>query len=108
MKPLRSVHIEARLWRDKVNGNTYYSNRIWVDGMPVAVDQMAYGYGNQNEYDALATLINLGYDIPGTTRLEAWHKAGIDFYTSRAWVTKAELWNENTHVSERKEIGEYK
>jgi hypothetical protein len=106
MTPARSVHIEARLWRDKKYGNTYYSNRIWVDGFPVAVDEMAYGYGDQNEYDALATLIKMGYDIPNTLRPSAWQAVGIDFYTSRAWVTKAELWNSNTWVANTKEKGD--
>ena len=106
MTPARSVHIESRLWLDKKYGNTYYSNRIWVDGFPVAVNEMTYGYGDQNEHDALATLFNMGYDIPSTTRPSAWQAAGIDFYTSRAWVTKAELWNSKTWVSNTKEKGD--
>lgn len=102
MKPQRSVFIETRLWFDKTGGNTYFSNRIWVDGFPVAVNTKTYGYGYQNEYTAIATLLDLGYDIPDTVSVSAWLAAGIDLYTSRADVHKAELWNSNTWVSGKK------
>ena len=29
---IRSLFIEGRLWFDKINGNTYFSNRVWVNG----------------------------------------------------------------------------
>ena len=32
---LSSIFIEGRLWFDKINGNTYFSNRIWINGKVV-------------------------------------------------------------------------
>jgi hypothetical protein len=32
----RSLFVEGREWFDKVNGNSYFSARIWVDGGQVA------------------------------------------------------------------------
>jgi hypothetical protein len=56
----RSLFIECREWFDKVNGNTYFSARIWVDGGQVAILPFQYGYGDQFIYEAQKKLLELG------------------------------------------------
>jgi len=106
MKSMSSMFIECREWRDKTYGNTYFSNRIWVDGEIVAVNTMTYGYGDQYVWAAIKTLHDLGYDAPSAPT-EA-RLMGVAVYTTRYRVTKRELWNENTYIPDRKEIGEQK
>ena len=41
------ITIYGRRWFDKVNGNTYHSCRVDVDGRIIGVNQFEYGYDNQ-------------------------------------------------------------
>lgn len=52
----KSVTILGRRWFDKVNGNTYHSARVFVDGKLVALVPYQYGYGNMYEWNAVAAL----------------------------------------------------
>lgn len=94
-KITRSVFIEGRLWFDKVNGNTYFSARVWVDGRIVSVLPMQYGYDNQFLYAANDELVSLGYlpqDMKGRPIWISTREAlGVDLYYSSAYVTKREL-----------------
>lgn len=45
MKKVKTVHISGRLWFDKVNGNTYYSAKAWVDGEVALVVGHTLRYG---------------------------------------------------------------
>lgn len=45
-KPDSSICIHAREWFDKVNGNSYFSATIEVDGQPVHKLPFQYGYGD--------------------------------------------------------------
>lgn len=49
---IKSISILGRRWRDKVNGNTYHSARVFADGNLVATVPFQYGYGNQFEWTA--------------------------------------------------------
>jgi len=106
MTPMTSMFVECREWFDKTYGNSYFSNRIWVDGEIVAVNTMTYGYGDSYVWAAIKTLHELGYDAPSAPS-EA-RIMGVAVYTTKYRVTRKELWNENTYVPERKEIGEHK
>jgi hypothetical protein len=41
-----AIHISGRRWFDKVNGNTYCSSRIFVNGELVKTMDFTYGYGD--------------------------------------------------------------
>jgi len=88
-----SLFIEGRLWFDKVNGNTYFSNRVWVDGKIVFIMPMEYGYETQYEHRALEELKNRGY-INSTTRWELRDEQGIAFYSVATYGKKSELFKE--------------
>lgn len=49
---MRNLRIEGRRWRDRVNGNTYHSARVFADGRLVHVEPFQYGYGSQYEWSA--------------------------------------------------------
>jgi len=103
---MTSMFVECREWYDKTYGNSYYSNRIWVDGEIVAVNIMTYGYGDAYVHAAIKTLHEMGYDAPsGSSEAKI---MGVAFYTTKNRVLKKELWNANTYVPERKEIGDNK
>lgn len=53
---VKSITILGRKWRDKVNGNTYHSARVFADGKLVAVVPFQYGYGRQFEWNAAIEL----------------------------------------------------
>ena len=40
------VHLSVRRWRDRVNGNSYFSARLIVDGVVHCIP-FQYGYGSQ-------------------------------------------------------------
>jgi hypothetical protein len=62
MKPAkpRSIHVSAKQWRDKVNGNMYFAARLYADGVLVAALPFQYGYGSQFEWEAVAKFRELG------------------------------------------------
>jgi hypothetical protein len=86
-KIARSLFIEGREWFDKVNGNSYFSARIWVDGGQVAILPFQYGYGSQFEYEAQKKLLELGYLPQEGKNRGLWSIAeemGFDFYSSKS------------------------
>lgn len=86
---MRSVFVDGREWFDRVNGNTYFAARVFVDGQEVARIPFQYGYGSMFESAAAWALQDLGYgDSP-----VLWHvarDAGADLYRSVQRVTKRE------------------
>lgn len=90
----RSLFIEAREWFDKVNGNSYFSARVWVDGEIVTVLPFQYGYGNQNEHEAQKKLIEIGYLPQEGENRGLWSIAkemGFDYYHAKSFTTKKEM-----------------
>jgi hypothetical protein len=49
---METIHVAARRWRDKVNGNTYHSVAVTMPDGTVKVHPMAYGYGTEYEWTA--------------------------------------------------------
>jgi len=43
---MKSLVVIGRLWFDKVNGNTYHSVNVYVDGKHAFYVPLTYGYGN--------------------------------------------------------------
>ena len=64
MKKPRSITIIGRKWFDRVNGNTYHSAQVLVDGATVHRTDRAYGYGDQYEQSGFEWLEANGY-LPG-------------------------------------------
>ncbi len=100
----RSLFIEGREWFDKVNGNSYFSARLWVDGGQVAILTFQYGYGDQYLYEAHRKLIELGYLVEGEVMRSLWSIAeelGIDFYSSKSSAKKSEMFKKYPNYEER-------
>lgn len=57
---MQNLFIETKEWFDRVNGNSYFSTRIDVDGELVAVLPFQYGYGSHAENMAAKKLHKLG------------------------------------------------
>lgn len=90
----KSLFIEAREWFDKVNGNSYFSARVWVDGEIITVLPFQYGYGNQNEHEAQKKLIEIGYLPQEGENRGLWSIAkemGFDYYHAKSFTTKKEM-----------------
>lgn len=90
----RSIFIEGRLWFDKINGNTYFSNRVWVNGKIAFVMPFEYGYELQFLHRALNELKERGYTNT-TTLWELRDEQGIDVYYSNAYGKKSEMFKES-------------
>ena len=52
----RSIHLSVRRWRDRVNGNSYFSGRVYVDGVETVRMPFQYGYGSQPDAEAAACM----------------------------------------------------
>lgn len=59
--PKCSVTIIGRRWFERVNGNTYHTAQIIVDGELIGKTPFQYGYGNQFEWNAWSWLEEHGY-----------------------------------------------
>jgi len=106
-KITRSLFIEGREWFDKVNGNSYFSARIWVDGGQVAILPFQYGYGSQFEYEAQKKLLELGYLPQEGKSRGLWSIAeemGFDFYSSKSETKKSEMFKTYEKYQERKAV----
>lgn len=97
----KSLFIEGREWFDKVNGNSYFSARVWVDGEIVGVLPFQYGYGDQYEYEAHKWLLGEGYlpqegkNYYSLSRIA--RELGIDYYAVKSYHKKAEMFSNNTY-----------
>lgn len=58
---VESITIIGKKWFDKVNGNTYHTARIMVNGKTVGEIPYQYGYGDQYYYNAARWLHENGY-----------------------------------------------
>lgn len=77
------VFVSAREWFDRVNGNTYSSVAVFVDGRQVAIDPFFYGHGSLTHKDrAVELLTEVGVRVAGVTGV-GWaqnvqHRIGYD------------------------------
>lgn len=84
----RSVFVEAREWFDKVNGNSYFSARISIDGKVVHALPFQYGYETKFEHEASQWLMREGYLTSAPSPLWRLKYLGIDVYTVKYPATK--------------------
>ena len=59
VKDLDYVHVEAKSWFDRVNGNSYWSSRVYFgtkDKDYSFAEKFQYGYGSSSEYHSVDTL----------------------------------------------------
>lgn len=90
---LESVFIEGRLWFDKINGNTYFSNRVWINGKVAFEMPMEYGYDLQYLHRAIQEIHSRGYFV-GRRLPTVWQirdEMGIHFYHVATYGKKSEL-----------------
>ena len=63
LKDLKTIDIEAKEWRDKVNGNSYFSSDVTLnygmDSQKVIKLPFQYGYGDQYYYASMEEVKNL-------------------------------------------------
>ena len=104
-KEIRSMFVEGREWFDKVNGNSYFSARIWINGGQVAILPFQYGYGDQFIYEAHRKLIELGY-LPKERENESLYSLGktfgFDFYSAKTATNKSEMFKHYANYQEIK------
>lgn len=90
----KSLFIEGREWFDKVNGNSYFSARVWVDGEIVGVLPFQYGYGDHYKSVAQRWLVDNGYLPESIGALWALaDKFGFDYYATKSTTKKSEMFN---------------
>ena len=81
---MKTIEIQAKNWHDKVNGNSYFAAKMYVDfGLETEqtfVIPFQYGYGEQYKHTALELLKKQGKMQDGTRR-ECQEK-GIQLITS--------------------------
>ena len=90
---LESVFIEGRLWFDKTYGNTYFSNRIWINGKVTFEMPMEYGYEEMYVQRAVQELHSRGY-FAGEKIPSVWEirdEMGVHFYKVATYGKKSEL-----------------
>jgi hypothetical protein len=97
----RSVYIEIRTWRDKLNGNDYSTAEIWANGELVETIARSYGDAMMRLYTAKRILIDLGI-IPQVNHFSDLANHSIDFYTATIAGKKSELHKTNTQKNEGK------
>ena len=104
-KEIRSIFIECREWFDKVNGNSYFSARIWVNGGQVAILPFSYGYGDFYIYEAQKKLLELGYlpqENKNNSLFTISQQMGFDFYSAKTITKKNEMFKHYANYEERK------
>lgn len=60
-EPIKTITVLGRKWWDKVNGNTYHTARIMVNGVTVGKTEFSYGYGDHYVQSAADWLEKNGY-----------------------------------------------
>ena len=88
-----SIFIEGRLWFDKTYGNTYFSNRVWVNGKILFTMPMEYGYELQYLHRALIELEKRGL-INSTSTWQLRDEQGINLYHVATYGKKSELFKD--------------
>ena len=86
------IHISVKRWKDKVNGNSYFSGLIFRDGRIVARMPFQYGYGSHPDAVACVALRDAGIvTYPRACyATSALVDLGIPCTYDEAWVTKRE------------------
>lgn len=88
---INSLYLETLAWVDKTYGNTYFASAIHINGEVTISIPLQYGYGNQDEYEALKALVGSGLVPASRNNLRiTLEELGVDYYRSYATAKKAE------------------
>ena len=96
MKKIKNLIIIGKEYFDKVNGNSYHTATVFVNGLFFAKSNIEYGYGDQYIGTATDMLIKAGYlkDM-GSISTVLWRYAEekkISLYTTKIeGLTKKQL-----------------
>ena len=83
-KKFNVITIDAKRWFDRVNGNTYHSVAVYVDGKLVGTEPFRYGYGDSHQQSAHKILQDAGVFPVTNERLSS--GMGKDYYEFRRSV----------------------
>ena len=89
-----NITIMGRKWFDRINGNTYCSSKIFIDGEHVHTIPMTYGYGDYYRQMSMEWLADNGH-IPADVRHahnSALSDAGITVVSECSKGLKRELY----------------
>jgi hypothetical protein len=86
---IKSITLVARLWFDKVNGNTYHTVEIIVNGIFFGKTDRTYGYGRQFSVTAASWMLDNEF-LTGPTEpmSEICRKRGIKYYETTVEVSR--------------------
>lgn len=78
---MRAVTITARLWFSA--GNTYHTTCIYLNGQPVRITPIEYGYGEQYLQTALEWVEEFCFGFSGASNLvlEVMNNPDVELYT---------------------------
>lgn len=83
------LHVSAREWFDKANGNTYSSVAVFLNGARVGVVPMVYGHGHLTHLDlARIVLRGAGFETVESYYSENWRRAGWAVSQDSCCVTR--------------------
>ena len=89
---VKNIRVEAREWFDKVNGNSYFSARAYVNGELVAIAPFQYGYGEYYLQEISEILETKGYMPKDNWRIARFcRENGIEFSTSIVTTLKRDV-----------------
>jgi hypothetical protein len=100
---IKSITVIAKKWFDKVNGNTYHSCTVLVNGEEIGHNPFEYGYGEQYRTTALKILQAAGYFNTGERYSNGYSKdeeAFVRFQMDNRNTVKFYV----TDVSKRKDL----
>ena len=98
--PVTSITVIGRRWFDRINGNTYFTAVILVNGAFVHKIEYRYGYGNQYEWDAADWLETNGYLI-GRKHSSNGSVEALSFYCHDRNIT---LYTDAVKVGRKKDL----
>lgn len=101
MSKPRSITVIGRRWFDKVNGNTYHTAEILVDGALAHRLERTYGYGDQYLWNAQQWLEANGH-LPGLEHYANGMREGITQYCRREGIA---LHFTVTDVTRKRDLG---
>lgn len=78
------IHVEAKRWFDKINGNTYHSVKVYVDNELIGEEPFRYGYDQAWQQTAHNILMEKGY-FP-KTGLSLSSGTQKDYYKFTQWI----------------------
>lgn len=86
-----SVFVHGKTWFDKVNGNSYFSARVYINNQEVARLPFQYGYGDQYLYETVRVLKEKGMIGEDVNALWNLKEAGVSAYHVLESAKKVEV-----------------